>query len=257
MSAEEVSPDGAATTTLRGARLRGADLRDLEIRDCRVDGLRIVDSVGTRVSVSGALATVIVEDVDVTDHVREVLDARHPGRRQAREAITPEDFQEAWSLVSARWDDLLAAQREAPAARAHTSVHGEWSLVETLRHLRFAADAWLGTAILDEPAPHHRWGLPPDGTPPEIVQQLGLELAAAPSLEQVLGIRAERRAALERVLGALSETELDRVCKGTPGPGYPERDYVVRDCLRVILTEEVEHLRYALRDLAALEADGW
>ncbi len=40
---------------LRGARITGGDLRDLEIRDSQVDGLRILDSIGTTVSVSGAL----------------------------------------------------------------------------------------------------------------------------------------------------------------------------------------------------------
>lgn len=240
---------------LRDARIRGEDLRGLEIRDCQVDGLRIVDSTGATVSVSGALGTVVVEDVDVTDHVREVLDARHPGRREAREAVSPEDFRAAWSTVQARWDVLLTEMRALPAARAHASVHGEWSLVDTLRHLRFAADAWLGTAILAEPAPHHPWGLPPGGTPQEIVDQLGLDLAADPGLEEVLEVRAARHDSLQRVLDALSPDELDRVCAGAPGPGYPQREYVVRRCLQVVLTEEVEHLRYALRDLAELNED--
>jgi len=35
-------------------------------------------------------------------------------------------------------------------------------------------------------------------------------------------------------------------------PGRPE---TVRSCLHVILTEEWEHLRYAVRDLDAIEAE--
>ena len=54
------------------------------------------------------------------------------------------------------------------------------------------------------------------------------------------------------MLDALSPHELDRICAGTPGPGYPQREYMVRRCLRTVLTEEVEHLRYALRDLAEI-----
>jgi hypothetical protein len=252
-AADERTADVEISDRLRGARIRGSDLRDLEIRDCEVDGLRIVDSIGATVTVSGALEKVVVEDVDVTAHVRAVLDTRHPGRRLAREAVTPDDFRDAWDTVQARWDALLADVRSGPASRAHASVHGEWSLVQTLRHLRFAADAWVGTAVLAERAPHHPWGLPPGGTLPEIVERLGLDLAAAPGLDEVLEVRAARHATVQRLVDALTEDELDRVCTGTPGPGYPEREYVVRTCLRVVLTEEVEHLRYALRDLAALE----
>lgn len=237
---------------LREAQIRGSDLRGLEICDCEVDGLRIVDSVGATVSISGALAEVIVEDVDVTDHVRDVLDARHPGRRESREAVTAEEFREAWRIVQDRWEMLLAELRAAPSARAFASVDGEWSLVETLRHLRFAADAWIGTAVLSEASPHHPWGLPPGGTPQTVVDQLGLDLSASPDLTQVLQMRAARHADIERVLAELTEQELDRVCAGSPGPGYPEREYRVRRCLRSVVTEEVEHLRYAQRDLAVL-----
>lgn len=240
---------------LRGARITGGDLRDLEIRDSQVDGLRILDSIGTSVSLSGALQQVVVHDVDVTAHVQEVLDARNPGRREAREAESPEDFRAAWKIVQARWDELLSALREGPSDRAHASVGGEWSLVQTLRHLRFAADAWIGTAVLAEPSPHHPWGLPAGGTPQEIVDELGLALAAEPTLAQVLEVRAARRADVEHLLTHLTEDELDRVCTGTPGPGYPEREYQVRRCLRVVLTEEIEHLRYAVRDLAILARD--
>ena len=250
----DVAPEIA--DRLRSARLRGGDLRGLEIRDCLVDDLRIVDSLGASVSVSGALASVVVEGVDVTEHVRDVLDERHPGRREARDAMTPEEFRRAWEIIQMRWSALLETVREGPADRARASVDGEWSLVETLRHLRFAADAWLGTAVLAEPAAHHRWGLPADGTPQEFADRLGLELTAEPGLDEVLEVRASRLATFRSELDALTEDELDRVCAGTPGPGYPEREYLVRDCLRVVLTEEVEHLRYALRDLSVLAERG-
>ena len=257
--ADDDSPDTIPDATsiplaaqLRDARIRGGDLRGLEIRDCQVDGLRIVDSIGAAVTVSGALDKVVVEDVDVTDHVREVLDARHPGRREAREAVSPDDFRTAWAIVQARWDSLVTDLRAGPAARAHATVHGEWSLVDTLRHLRFAADAWLGTAVLAERTPHHPWGLPAGGTPQEVVDQLGLDLSAQPDLEEILEVRAARHDSMQLVLDALSPHELDRICAGTPGPGYPQREYMVRRCLRIVLTEEVEHLRYALRDLAEI-----
>jgi DinB superfamily len=33
----------------------------------------------------------------------------------------------------------------------HESVGGEWSFIETLRHLVFATDSWIRRAILGDP----------------------------------------------------------------------------------------------------------
>jgi hypothetical protein len=44
------------------------------------------------------------------------------------------------------------------------------------------------------------------------------------------------------------------VCGRKPARSYPDQQYVVGRCLKVVLQEEAEHLRYALRDLATLEA---
>lgn len=44
------------------------------------------------------------------------------------------------------------------------------------------------------------------------------------------------------------------MCGRKPADPYPDREYVVRRCLKVVLKEEAEHHRYAVRDLAVLEA---
>ena len=43
--------------------------------------------------------------------------------------------------------------------------------------------------------------------------------------------------------------------KPLPPIVIPDKDYVVRRCLSVVLKEEAEHHRYAVRDLTVLEAD--
>jgi hypothetical protein len=46
-----------------------------------------------------------------------------------------------------------------------------------------------------------------------------------------------------------------RVCPRLPAPGYPEEARSVGLCLGVVMKEECEHRRYAVRHLAVLEAD--
>ncbi len=110
--------------------------------------------------------------------------------------------------------------------------------------------------MLEEDAPYHPLGLPAGGTPPEEVAKLGLTPDATPTLDEVLTARSARMAVMRDVVNGLTTAELDRVCGRKPADPYPDQEYVVRRCLRVVLKEEAEHHRYAVRDLAVLEAAG-
>lgn len=57
------------------------------------------------------------------------------------------------------------------------------------------------------------------------------------------------------IVEGLTDVDLERVCTRLPAPGYPEQTSTVGRCLRVVMKEEIEHPRYAVRDLAVLEAD--
>jgi len=238
----------------RGARIHLCDLAGLEIRDCEVDGLKIVDCYGSDVYLGGDFERVVVNDVDVTAYVEAELDRRHPARVLARDAASPEDYRAAWGAIETLWGATLDRAKLLPEAKLHERVDGEWSLVETQRHLLFACDAWLGNAVLEEEAPYHPLGFPAGGTPPEEAAKLGLTLDATPTLEEVLAPRLARMAVMRRVVDGLTAAELDRVCGRKPTDMYPEQEYVVRRCLKVVLKEEAEHHRYAVRDLAVLEA---
>lgn len=89
---------------------------------------------------------------------------------------------------------------------------------------------------------------------PDATAQLGLTLEATPTLDEVLAPRLARMATMRRVVDALTATELDRVCARKPADPYPDQEYLVRRCLTVVLQEETEHHRDAVRDLATLEA---
>ena len=243
----------ARSDQFRGARIHLCDLAGLEIRDCEVSGLKIVDCYGSNVYLGGAFERVVVNDVDVTRYVEAELDRQHPARRLARAAASPDDYRTTWDAIEALWAATLERARLLPEAKLHERVDGEWSLVETQRHLLFASDAWLGNAVLEERAPYHPLGFPAGGMPADQTAHLGLTLDATPTLDEVLAPRQRRMATMRRVLEELTDAELDRTCGRKPAEPYPDQVYVVRRCLKVILKEEVEHHRYAVRDLAVLE----
>ncbi|MEO5651784.1 MAG: DinB family protein [Marmoricola sp.] len=244
----------AHSDQFRGARIHLCDLAGLEIRDCEVSGLKIVDCYGSDVYLGGDFERLVVNDVDVTAYVTTELDRQHPLRVLAREATSPDDYRAAWAAIETLWQETLERAKLLPGARLHEQVNDEWSLVETQRHLLFAGDAWLGNAVLEEQAPYHPLGFPAGGMAPDATAKLGLALDASPTLEEVLTPRLARMASMRRVIDGLTEAELDRVCGRRPAEPYPDQEYVVRRCLKVVLKEEVEHHRYAVRDLAVLEA---
>jgi hypothetical protein len=249
-----MSAEYAESDQFRGARIRSSELAGLEIRDCEVSGLKIVDCYGSDVSVGGDFERLVVNDVDVTAYVEAELDRQHPTRALARDAVSPDDYRAVWDAIERMWQATHDRARLLPEAKLHEQVDGEWSYVETQRHLLHGGDAWLGNAVLEEEAPYHPLGFPIGGMPPEASAKLGLTLEATPTLDEVLAPRLARMATMRRVVEGLTEAELDRVCGRKPADSYPDQEYVVRRCLKVVLKEEAEHHRYAVRDLAELEA---
>jgi hypothetical protein len=246
--------DYARSDQFRNARIHLCDLAGLEIRDCEVSGLKIVDCYGSNVYLGGDFERVVVNDVDVTAYVEAELDRQHPTRALARDAASPDDYRAAWGAIETLWAATIDRARSLPEAKLHEQVNEEWSFVETHRHLLFASDAWLGNAVLEEGTPYHPLGYPAGGMPPEVSAKLGLTLDATPTLDEVLAPRLDRMATMRSVVDGLTEAELDRVCSRKPADPYPDQEYVVRRCLKVVLKEEAEHHRYAVRDLAVLEA---
>lgn len=120
--------------------------------------------------------------------------------------------------------------------------------------LLFASDAWLGNAVLEEQAPYHPLGFPAGGMAPDATAKLGL--TSKPPLRSTRcsprGSPASPRCGASS--DGLTEAELDRVCGRKPADSYPDQEYIVRRCLKLVLKEEAEHHRYAVRDLATFEA---
>jgi hypothetical protein len=103
--------------------------------------------------------------------------------------------------------------------------------------------------------PYHPFGLTHTGYPAADAAAIGIDLDARPSLAEVMDVRENRMALVRAIVEGLTGAELERVCSRLPAPGFPEQTSTVGRCLRVVMKEEIEHRRYAVRDLAVLEAD--
>jgi hypothetical protein len=250
MAADD-DPAGA----FRGARFTGADFTGANFRDCDLRQVKITDSWLVNVRMSGLIGSFVVNDVDVTAFVEAELDRRNPERVQLKALRTADDYRAMWDTIERLWSDTVALAEQLNESDLHLRVDDEWSFIETLRHLVFATDAWASRMILDEPMPYHPLGLPHTGYPPADAAALGIDLAASPSLAEAMEVRGNRMALVRGIVDRLNDADLERVCPRLPAPGYPKETRSVGRCLRVIMDEECEHRRYAVRDLAVLERD--
>jgi hypothetical protein len=241
------------TDAFRGATFTGADLTGARFRDCDLRKLKVVDSMLGDASISGVIGNLRVNDVDVTGFVEAELDRRHPERVQVRQVKTAGDYRAAWDTVERVWAATVARAEQLPEPARHERVDDEWSFVETLRHLVFATDAWVARTVLDEELPYHPLGLTYTSYPADQARALGVDVDARPSYHEALEARLDRMATVRRIVDGLTDAGLERTCTRIPAPGYPEEPRTVGRCLRVVLGEEVEHHRYAVRDLVVLE----
>lgn len=229
-------------TDLQGARfveadLSGAVMRGVEVSGADIDSPWLFED-GSSLRVNG---------VDVIPFVEAELNRRFPGRA-GRRAADPDGLRAAWAGLERTWAATLGRVAAMPAGTVDMSVSGEWSFAQTLRHLVSATDVWLGRAILETGQPFHPLGLPYTGAE-------GLDLSVlttvAPSYAEVLEARADRVAMVRDFLATITPDALAAPRQDPWGEPYPR---TVLSCLHVILGEEWEHHRYAVRDLDAIEA---
>ena len=202
----------------------------------------------------GEIGHVSINGVDVGAWVDAELDRRYP-ERATMHSTDPGGFRAAWDAVERLWDGTVARARRLDPALLHESVNGEWSFIETLRHLVFATDSWIRRAILGDPSPWDPLDLPWDEMPD--TSGVPRDREAKPSLDVVLALRRDRMSSMRSVVDGLTNESLDAHTDPVDAPGWPKpRSYPVRECLLCILNEEWEHRLYAERDLNALETRG-
>lgn len=251
MAAEEFENRDLTGSRFTHVNLSETHIHDAALRDVRITGAWIQDLV-IEGEVEGSLS---VNGVDVLPHVDEVLNERYPGRETifaVREGDA-DAFRDAWAIDERVWAETVERARHLPEEKLHERVDGEWSFIQTLRHLVFATDSWVLRAIQGNPYPYDALSLPfsemgeIDGVPNDV--------EARPSLDEVLALRADRMAIVRQVIENLTDEALAGSTEPVEPIGYPESEsFPVRRCLGAIVIEEWEHHLFANRDLAVLES---
>jgi len=238
----DLSGSRFTTVLLNGATIRHSDLHQVTMR-----GVEIVDT-----TIAGEIHNLVINDVDVAPLIEAELDKRHPDRPKFRPA-TANGFREAWDINERLWAATVERSRTLDPEQLHESVNGEWSFIQTLRHLAFASESWVGRCILGDPSPWHPLSLPWDQMRP--TPGVPHDRDARPSLEEALALRRDAMGLVRRSVDGLTDGQLAAETAPLVGPGWPPEgeSFPVRECLLIVLNEEWWHRQYAERDLAVLE----
>ncbi|HEV7524286.1 MAG TPA: DinB family protein [Acidimicrobiia bacterium] len=231
-----------------GADLRGAQFREVDLTGARVEGanltnVKMSDVWLVNVDIDGMFNGVRINGVDVTAYVTAEL-ARINPQRALLEPTDPEGMRTAWHAVSSLWDATIERAQQLPEETLHASVDGEFSFVQTLRHLVFAVDKWFIAPILG--GEFDPIGLPNTGSLD--FPWPGIDRDADPSFAATLAVRRDREARFAEYLVGLVPTDLTETREVLENGNAP-----VQACLHVVFEEEVAHHGYATRDLDALD----
>lgn len=237
--------------TFRSIDFDGADIRNASLLDVTMRGVEL-----RRVEIWGELGDVRVNGIDIAPLIEAELTRLHPERPR----LHPTDaagYREAWEVIDALWTGTVERARQLAASDPdllHESVDGEWSFIQTVRHLAFATTCWLSRGIERHPAPWHPLELPWDEMPP--TEGVPHDRDARPTLDLALDLRRDRFERVRTHLASLTDADLAGANEVPDTPGWPPAgDTVpVTDALGTLLNEEWWHRQFAERDLTALEA---
>ena len=240
---------------LRGAEFRGVDLRGARFVSSDLSGvtMRAIDISGADIDAPWLLeeegSSLLVNGVNVAPLVDAELNRRFPGRAERR-AADPAGLRAAWAALERTWQTTLDRVAAMPPGTPDVSVDDEWSFAQTLRHLVFATDVWLGKAIMGLAEPYHPIGQPNSGAAQDGLD-MSIFVTTPPSYAEVLEVRAAHVAMVRDFLAAVTPEALAEPRKSAWDESFEQSTL---SCLHVILDEEWEHHRFAVRDLDAIEA---
>jgi hypothetical protein len=238
---------------LTGARFRKVHLNDARFRMVDLSGVVMRDIDLSGAEIDGAeIDGLRINGVAVAPLIEAELARREPARALWR-ATEPAELRESWTAIQQSWAATYDRVATMPAGTVDISVGDEWSFAQTVRHMVFVIDAWLSEPLGND-QPFHPWGMPFSGLVEFVdrAQDIGIDVEAKPSYAEALALRADRVAKVGKLLDEATPDSLARTWTGPLWSG--DEPVSVLRCLWVVLNEECEHLRFAQRDLDAIEA---
>jgi hypothetical protein len=235
------------------ASFKDQDLTDAEFRECDLTRARLIGVVMQDVVIDGLVTNLVVNGVEVMSYVEAELDRRHPVRLLLRSA-DPAGLRQAVRQLRAGWAVTIERLRAMPRGSEYQRAGGEWSAVETLRHLVFVHDSWFRRCCLGSTELFTPMGI---GTTVEPYRGAhGLDLLLDPVLEEIVSVRDAQAAELEAWLDEVTAVQLAARAPVPDDDVWPPyaRGRSVRQCLRTVLNETFEHHGFCVRDLDLIEA---
>jgi hypothetical protein len=126
----------------------------------------------------------------------------------------------------------------------HRSVNGEWSAIESLRHVVLIVDLWLSKAVLGEQDPFHPIALPPTFMPPTLPGS-SIDPDAHPTFDEACEVVRGRLITVRSNVDELTPDDLER-----PVAAHAK---TVAGALSVLFHELTAHDRFINRDLDLIE----
>ncbi len=227
---------------LSGSEFWAVDLQRSTFRDVDLSGSRLSQSRLVDVEIDAQIDRLVVNGVDVTD----IVNSGDPWFA-LRSRVFPIglDGVAAWPMFTEAWNEAIERAGSLPDEARHASVNGQWSFVQTLRHLVFATDKWFTVPVVG--GPYHPSGLPNTGS--DGLDWPGRDRASAPTFDAAVATWRACARRLQDWIDALDDpAALDVIVDVVEnGP------HAVHDCVGVVFEEHFQHLRYAHRDLATLQ----
>lgn len=254
-------------TDLSGSRFEMVRLTDSEFRQVRFDGSSFhniswrdvtMSSVElVNVEIGGDVWNLRINGVDIGPLIDGELNRRDPDRhlvfQELRESRSAEDYRTGWRVIERRWSDLIDRVRGLPEGSEHRSVAGEWSLVQTLRHISYAVAAWIERVALGVADPFADTDLPWDEAPEDIPRRVDRDARIA--LDDAVGVWRRRQQTVREFLESLTDEDLERTVS-TAGDSWPQvTDFPLAEAVHIAVTEVWEHHQFAQRDLHAIEQE--
>ncbi len=234
--AEEFEYRDLSDAVFWGVDLQRATFRDVDLMGARVSHARLADVV-----IDAEIDRVVINGVDVTAYVNE-RDEWFALRSQLR-PTDPDGMRQGWRAFLTAWNSAIDRVQGLPDAQRHASVDGEWSFVETIRHLVLATDKWFIVPILG--GDFHPIGLPNSGSAD--YDWPGIDFSADPTFNDAVAAWRDRAGQLRDYVDDIEPAALKvDVSVLENGPS------AVHDCIGVVFEEHFQHLRYATRDLDRL-----